>query len=93
MGLRMGCAKGRAWGGGGGGLTTGFWRLPRRGPHQEDVGAWAASAMRGLTSGCWPRAVRGDGGGWQHPVPLPLGAGSAFSDNRSGEAVLTGGAC
>ena len=46
VGLRMGCAKGRAWGGGGGRLTTGFWRLPRRGPHQEDIGAWAASAMR-----------------------------------------------
>ena len=62
VGLRMGCAKGRAWGGGG--LTTGYWRLPRRGPHQEDIGAWAASAMRGLTTGCWPRAVRGQGGGW-----------------------------
>ena len=63
VGLRMGCAKGRAWGGGGR-LTTGFWRLPRRGPHQEDIGAWAASAMRGLTTGCWPRAVGWEGGGW-----------------------------
>ena len=50
--------------GGGGRLTTGFWRLPRRGPHQEDIGAWAASAMRGLTTGCWPRAVGWEGGGW-----------------------------
>ena len=62
-----GCACGvprGVHGGGGGRLTTGFWRLPRRGPHQEDIGAWAASAMRGLTTGCWPRAVRGEGGGW-----------------------------
>ena len=33
VGLRLRCAKGGAWGGGGGGrLTTGFWRLPCRGP-------------------------------------------------------------
>ena len=74
MGLRTGaqwCCAGALLGcvprgvhGAGGRLTTGSWHLPFRGPYREDIVAWAASAMRGLTIGCWPRAVRGEGVDW-----------------------------
>ena len=63
QGRRLGLRRGADWGcagGGGGRLTTGFWRPPQA-PGSSPGGYWGPGqrVREGLTTGSWPRVVGG----------------------------------
>ena len=97
LGLRRGadwgCAGAQTWEaqeGGGGRLTTGFWRPPQA-PGSSPGGYWGPGqrVREGLTTGFWPRAVGGGRAGGPFRL-VPPGAGSVVHGHRPAEAVSYG---
>ena len=76
--------------GGGGRLTTGFWRPPQA-PGSSPGGYWGPGqrVREGLTTGFWPRAVGGGRAGGPFRL-VPPGAGSVVHGHRPAEAVSYG---
>ena len=96
-GSQTGAAQGRRLGlrsavqeGGGGRLTTGFWRPPQA-PGSSPGGYWGPGqcVREGLTTGFWPRAVGGGRAGGPFRL-VPPGAGSVVHGHRPAEAVSYG---